>query len=421
MDEGLPCIIIIIVLVIFSAFFSSAETSYTSCNRIRLKTEADDGNKKAQSILNILEKYDRLLSTILIGNNIVNIASASLATVVFTRYFQENGSWISTIVMTIIVLIFGEVVPKGVAKNNAEAFAKFYLPIIKVLIIIFFPLSWLLEKISGLFNKLVKSDENDETLTEAELLTIIDEIEEEGKIKPYEKDLISSAIKFDDIEVKDIVTPRKDITAIDMEMSFEEIHKIFDETKYTRIPVYSGTIDNVIGILHEKDFYSYLLKYNNDPSEFKVTKIMKTAHFVSQETKVSVIFKMFKDQRFHMAIVLDQFDSTLGLITLEDIIEELVGEIFDETDEIFDETTKVDEYHYRVSGKEILQDAFNIIEIDVEDEDELDLNQTINSWLSSVFGRIPSSGDNFVFQDEWKIKVLSATRKGAKEVEFERL
>ena len=318
-------------------------------------------------------------------------------------------------------MIFGEVVPKGVAKNNAEAFAKFYLPIIKVLIIIFFPLSWLLEKISGLFNKLVKSDENDETLTEDELLTIIDEIEEEGKIKPYEKDLISSAIKFDDIEVKDIVTPRKDITAIDMEMSFEEIHKIFDETKYTRIPVYSGTIDNVIGILHEKDFYSYLLKYNNDPSEFKVTKIMKTAHFVSQETKVSVIFKMFKDQRFHMAIVLDQFDSTLGLITLEDIIEELVGEIFDETDEIFDETTKLDEHHYRVSGKEILQDAFDIIEIEVDDEDDIDLNQTINSWLSCVFGRIPSSGDNFIFQDEWKIKVLSATRKGAKEVEFERL
>ena len=204
-------------------------------------------------------------------------------------------------------------------------------------------------------------------------------------------------------------------------MTYEEIHKIFDETKYTRIPVYSGTIDNIIGILHEKDFYSYLLKYNNDPSEFRVTKIMKAAHFVSQETKVSVIFKMFKDQRFHMAIVLDQFDSTLGLITLEDIIDELVGEIFDETDEIFDETTKVEEYHYRVSCKEILQDAFNIIEIDVEDEDELDLNQTINSWLSSVFGRIPSSGDNFVFQDEWKIKVLSATRKGAKEVEFERL
>ena len=424
MDDSLPCIIIIIILVIFSAFFSSAETAYTSCNRIRLKTEADDGNKKSEAILGILEKYDRLLSTILIGNNIVNIASASLATVLFTMYFQENGSWISTIVMTIIVLTFGEIIPKALAKNSPEWFSKFYLPIIKILIFIFFPISWLFEKVTGLFNKLMKNEDNNDSITEDELLTIIDEIEEEGMIKPYEKDLISSAIKFDDTEVKDIVTPRKDITAIDMEMTSEEIRKIFDESKYTRIPVYSGTVDNIIGILHEKDFYSFLLKTINEDEEFKVTRIMKPAHFVSQETKVSLIFKMFKDQGFHMAIVLDQFDSTLGLITLEDIIEELVGEIFDETDEIFDETKQLDENHYRASGKELVQDAFDIIGIEVEskdEENEIDLNQTINSWLSCVFGRIPTSGDNFIFQDEWKVKVLSATRKGAKEVEFERL
>ena len=419
MDEGFQ-IFIIIVLVILSAFFSSAETAFTSCNRIRLKTEADDGDKASEDVLNLLETYDRFLSTVLIGNNIVNIASASLATVLFTVYFHENGSWISTITMTVIVLIFGEVIPKGIAKNNAEVMAKFYLPIIKVLIFVFFPISWLLELLSSLFNKIVKSEENSDALTEDELLTIIDEIEEEGMIKPYEKDLISSAIKFDDIEVKDIVTPRKNITAIDMEMTKEEIIAIFDESKYTRIPVYSGTVDNIIGILHEKDFFSNIIK----EEEFIVTKIMKPAHYVSQEAKVSAIFKMFKDQGFHMAIVLDQFDSTLGLITLEDIIEELVGEIFDETDEIFEEIKKLDDNHYRVSGREMVQDAFDIIGIEVDDkdeEDELDLNQTINSWLSCEFGALPSSGDNFIFQDEWKIKVLSATRKGAKEVEFERI
>jgi len=406
---------------VLSAFFSGAETAFTSVNRIKLKTEADDGNKKSISVLNTIEKYDRLLSTILIGNNIVNIASASIATVLFTQKFGDNGSWMSTIFMTITVLIFGEVLPKGVAKNHADTIAKAINPILKVLIYIFLPVSWVFEKLSNLVNKLFSSHKKDESMTEDDLLTIIDEIEEEGKIKPYEKELISSAIKFDDIEVKDIVTPRKDITAIDVEMTTDEIHNIFEETKYTRIPVYEGTIDNVIGILHEKDFYSWMIKNENET--FKIKKVMQKVHFVSQETKISVAFKMFKDQHFHMALVLDQFDSTLGIITLEDIIEELVGEIFDENDEIFEETKMIDDDHYTVSGKEILSDAFDIINIesDNKDEEELDLNQTVNSWLCSVFGRIPSSGDNFIFQEEWKITVRSATRKGAKEVLFERL
>lgn len=419
--DPVPCIIIIIVCVVLSAFFSGAETAFTSVNRIKLKTEADDGNKKSTSVLNTIEKYDRLLSTILIGNNIVNIASASIATVLFTQKFGDNGSWMSTIFMTVIVLIFGEVLPKGVAKNHADSIAKAINPILKILIYIFLPISWIFEKLSNLVNKIFSSHKKDDSMTEDDLLTIIDEIEEEGKIKPYEKELISSAIKFDDIEVKDIVTPRKDITAIDVEMTTDEIHDIFEESKYTRIPVYEGTIDNVIGILHEKDFYSWMIKNNHE--SFKIKKVMQKVHFVSQETKISVAFKMFKDQHFHMAIVLDQFDSTLGIITLEDIIEELVGEIFDENDEIFEETKMIDDDHYTVSGKEILSDAFDIINIENDDkeEEELDLNQTVNSWLCSVFGRIPSSGDNFIFQDEWKITVRSATRKGAKEVLFERL
>lgn len=419
--DPVPCIIIIIVCVVLSAFFSGAETAFTSVNRIKLKTEADDGNKKSTSVLKTIEKYDRLLSTILIGNNIVNIASASIATVLFTQKFGDNGSWMSTIFMTVIVLIFGEVLPKGVAKNHADSIAKAINPILKILIYIFLPISWIFEKLSNLVNKIFSSHKKDDSMTEDDLLTIIDEIEEEGKIKPYEKELISSAIKFDDIEVKDIVTPRKDITAIDVEMTTDEIHDIFEESKYTRIPVYEGTIDNVIGILHEKDFYSWMIKNNHE--SFKIKKVMQKVHFVSQETKISVAFKMFKDQHFHMAIVLDQFDSTLGIITLEDIIEELVGEIFDENDEIFEETKMIDDDHYTVSGKEILSDAFDIINIENDDkeEEELDLNQTVNSWLCSVFGRIPSSGDNFIFQDEWKITVRSATRKGAKEVLFERL
>lgn len=414
MDDGLPCIIILIC-VIFSAFFSATETAYTSSNRIKLKTQADDGDKKAEQTLLTLEKYDRLISTILIGNNIVNIAASSIATVLFTNWFSNNGSWISTIVMTIIILIFGEVIPKNFGKNHAESVAKFVNPFVKFLIYLFLPLSFVLGQISKLFNRLFKSKDQD-GLNEDDLLTIIDEIEEEGKIKPYEKDLISSAIKFDDIDVKDIVTPRKDIIGIDLTMTIEEIRKTFEDSKFTRIPVYEGTIDNIIGILHEKDFYSYLIK--NGEETFKLKKVMQPVNFVSQETKISIVFKMFKDKRVHMAVVLDQFDSTLGLITMEDIIEELVGEIFDETDEIFEETKKIDDDHYVASGKEIVHDAFDIIGIQIDDEEDFDLNQTINSWLCKEFGRIPMSGDNFIFMDEWKVSVKSATRKGAKEVEF---
>lgn len=415
MDDGLSCFIIII-LVVFSAFFSASETAFTSCNRIKLKTQADDGDKKSQAVLDTLDKYDRLLSTILIGNNIVNIASTSIATVIFVKHFGDLGSTLSTVIMTIVVLIFGEVLPKNLAKNNAEAIAKFFHPIVKLLIYIFIPLSWFLGKLSMLVSKLFKQKNVDsDSLDEDDLLTIIDEIEEEGKIKPYEKDLISSAIKFDDIEVKDIVTPRKDIVSINTDMSIEEIRKVYEDSKYTRIPVYDSSIDNIIGILHEKDFYSYLVKKGE--KDFVLKKVMQNVTFVSQETKISIVFKMFKDRRVHMAIVLDQFDSTLGLITMEDIIEELVGEIFDETDEIFEEIKQVDENTFEVSGKELVSDAFDFIGIEIEDEiEDFDLNQTINSWLCKEFGKLPTSGDNFLFLDKWKVIVKSASKKGAKEV-----
>lgn len=420
MDDGLSCFIIII-LIVFSAFFSASETAYTSCNRIKLKTQADDGDKRAQAVLNTVEKYDRLISTILIGNNIVNIASASIATVLFVKHLGDVGSTISTVVMTIVVLMFGEVLPKNLAKNYAERISKLVNPIIRVLIYICLPLSWFLGKLSNLFNSLFSSKNiSDDSLDQDDLITIIDEIEEEGKIKPYEKDLIFSAIKFDDIEVKDIVTPRKDLTAIDVENTVEEICKVFEDTKFTRIPVYEGTVDNIIGILHEKDFYSYLLRKGNE--NFKIRRVMQSVNFVSQETKISLVFKMFKDKRVHMAIVLDQFDSTLGLITMEDIIEELVGEIFDETDEIFEEIKQIDEDTYLVSGKEIVNDAFDTIGIQIEEEiEDFDVNQTVNSWLCKEFGKLPTSGDNFLFLEKWKVVVKSATRKGAKEVVISRV
>ena len=412
-------IVIIILLIIGSAFFSASETAFTSSSKIRLKTLAEDGNKRAEKVLALLEKFDRFISTVLIGNNIVNITSASLSTLLFVHFFGDvYGPTVSTIAMTLIVLTFGEVLPKSLAKNFPERMAMLFYPIIKFLSYLFFPLCIVFELLQKLFLKLFKKRNDDDVITEDELLTIIDEIEEEGKIKPYERELISSAIKFDDIEVKEIVTPRKSIIAIEEGQSIEEIHEIFKNSKFTRIPVYKDTIDNIIGILHEKDFYQVLMDNEINNEDFNIRDVMHPVHFFYDEQKISIVFKRFKEEKYHMAVVLDQYDGTLGLVTLEDVLEELVGEIFDETDEIFDETVETQEGQFVVSGKEMLYDAFEIIEIEIEEDLE---NQTINAWVCQQLGRIPSSGDNFLYKDEWKITVLSASKKGANSVRFESL
>lgn len=413
-------IIFIIILIICSAFFSASETAYTSSNKIRLKTLADDGNKKAEKVLLLLEKYDRFISTILIGNNIVNITASSLATIIFTYIAGEiYGPTISTIVMTLIVLTFGEVLPKSFAKNYPERLAMLFYPIVKLCSYIFFPLCVIFEFLQKLMLKLFKKKSSDEVMTEDELLTIIDEIEEEGKIKPYEKELISSAIKFDDIEVKEIITPRKSIIAIEEGQSVEEIHEIFKNSKFTRLPIYKDSIDNIIGILNEKDFYQVLMDNEINNENFSIRDIMNPVHFFYDEQKISIVFKKFKEEKYHMAIVLDQYDGTLGLVTLEDVLEELVGEIFDENDEIFDETVEVQEGQFIVSGKEMIYDTFEFIEIEIDEDLE---NQTVNAWICQQLGRIPSSGDNFLYKnDEWKITVLSAGKKGANTVRFEKL
>ncbi len=415
-------IIIIIILIIFSAFFSGCETAFTSANRIRLKTLADEGNKRAKKVLTLLDKYDRFISTDLIGNNLVNIMSTSIATIFFVKLVNDNnlGTTLSTVVMTLLVLTFGEILPKALAKTMPEKMAMFFYPIINIFVYIFLPISIIFEQLQKGFLRIFKGKQN-ETITEDELLTIIDEIEEEGKIKPYEKELISSAIKFDDVEVKEIVTPRKDIVAIKDTSTVKEIHNTFKESKYTRLPIYNGTIDNIIGYLNEKDFYQELMDFDNklhDEENFDVKNLMQPIHFFYDEAKISIVFRQFKENKFHMAVVLDQFDGTLGIITLEDVLEELVGEIFDENDEIFNETQEIQEGEYVVSGKEMLFDAFDTMEIEIDDQLE---NQTVNAWASQILGHLPFSGDNFLYNDEWKITVLSAGKKGAISLRFEKI
>ena len=294
MDTGnISTIIAIVILVICSAFFSASETAYTSMNIVRLKRMASDGNRRAENVLKLAEQYDKLLSTILIGNNIVNILSASLSTVLFVRWLGEKGVTLSTVVITIVVLICGEVTPKNIAKDHAEALAMRVYPLLNLLVLLFTPLNFLLGAWQRLVCRVVKPGE-DRGFTEEELITIVEEAESEGEIDAHESELIRSAIEVTDVDVEEILTPRVDLLAIELDASDDEIADAFKQSGYSRLPVYQETVDNIVGILHEKDFFI-------NRGSMSLREMMATPTFVMQNTKVSDLLKLFQKSKTHMA------------------------------------------------------------------------------------------------------------------------
>ncbi len=370
-----------------SAYFSATETAFSTFNRIRLKNMAEKGNKKAALALRLADNYDSLISTILIGNNIVNILASAMGTLLFASIITHNAdlaATVSTIVLTVVVLIFGEITPKTMAKNAPETFVLFSAPIINALYIIFKPFTFIFKKWQNLLARLFKN-EDDKGMTEEELISIIEEAEEEGDIDKEESDLIKSAIEFGELEVGDIFTPRIDITAIPVDTEKEEIVRVFSESGYSRLPVYEGDLDNVIGILYYKDFYA--TAYN---TEVSVSDILKPVIYVAITQQVNDLMKELQEKQLHMAIVTDEFGSTAGIVTLEDILEEIVGEIWDEHDEIIEEIKEVGEKEYIVSGKANTEKLFSLLDID-EEQDAV----TISGWAMEALGRIPEVGDTF--------------------------
>lgn len=379
-------VIIILLCLIMSAYFSATETAFSTFNRIRMKGMAEDGNKKASLALKVSEDYDTMISTVLIGNNIVNILASSMATLLFTALIAnaDIGATVSTIVMTVVVLIFGEISPKTMAKNAPEKFAMFSAPLMKLLLIIFKPFSFIFKKWQDLLAKLFKSDE-EKGITEEELISIIEEAESEGDIDEEESTLIKSAIEFGDLRVEDIFTPRIDITAIPADTSKEDIAKMFAESGYSRVPVYESELDNVIGILYYKDFYKDAYE-----SDTPISEILKPAIFVAKSQNVNDLMKELQEKQLHMAIVTDEFGSTAGLVTLEDILEQIVGDIWDEHDEVVEEIKCIGEKEYIVSGKANTEKLFSSLDID----DEVD-SVTVNGWAMDALGKIPEVGDEF--------------------------
>ena len=385
MGPGLQ-IAIIVFCIIMSAYFSATETAFNTFNKIRVKNLAEKGNKKAGLVIKLSDRYDTLISTILIGNNIVNILASSIATILFIDLLKDGSlaewsSAISTAVLTVIILTFGEISPKTVAKKKPESFVLFSAPLINVLTYLLFPLTFIFKSLQDLLAKIFKSEE-DKGITEEELISIIEEAEEEGEINKEESTLIKSAIEFNDLEIADIFTPRIDITAVPNDASKEEIAKLFSESGYSRLPVYEGTLDNVIGILYYKDFYT--VKFNS------IDEIMKQVIYVAKTQKINDLLKELQNKQLHLAVVLDEFGSTAGIVTLEDILEEIVGEIWDEHDEKIIEIQQLAEKEYIVSGKANISKLFDTLEIDEEPE-----AQTVNGWTMTVLGRLPAEGDTF--------------------------
>ncbi len=385
-------IIIILVCFILSAYFSATETAFTTVNKIRLKSKADDGDKKARLILKLADNYDRLLTTILIGNNIVNILASSLATLVFIRWCNgdENlGSTLSTIVTTVLVLIFGEITPKGLAKEFPEGFCRFSAPIINAISIVLTPVNFLFSMWKKLIGKLFRSKE-DNTITDDELITMVEEAEHEGGINAQESDLIKSAITFNDLEAKDILVPRVDMVAVDCNASVKEVENIFLDTRYSRLPVYKETVDNIIGILHEKDF----IKQRED-KEFSIEKAAKPAIFVVASTKIGAVLQLLQKNKSHMAIVSGEFGDVLGIVTMEDILEELVGEIWDEHDEVQSDISETSENEFKVLGSTSLADFCDYFDTgDIDSE-----SSTVGGWVMDMLGKVPVMGDEITYEN----------------------
>ena len=391
----------ILCLLLLSAFFSATETAFTSLNRIKMKNMANDDVKNAKLVLKLEDRYDKLLSTILIGNNIANIGMTAIATVMFVALLGGSlGPTASTVVMTVAVLIFGEISPKNIAKEHPEGFALFAAPVMRGLMWLFTPLNVFFSLWKKLLGKLFGTQENG-SYTEDELITIVEEAQIGGSIGKEQQELITNAIEFDDLEAIDVITPRVDIVAVELGTSVEEIGRTFKESGLSRLPVYEDDLDNIIGILNQKDFHNYVVGENRELEQY-----IKPVAYVAESIKAAVLLKKMQTKKTHIAIIVDEYGGTTGLVTMEDIIEELVGKIYDEHDAIeMREVTRLYDGSYSVAGGANVEKFFEMV------GEDIDINATtINGWVMIELDRLAKVGDTFTYRSRHKIFHVRVTR-----------
>jgi putative hemolysin len=410
-DDGISQVVILILLLLMSAFFSAAESAFINFNRIRMKNLANSNDKKANLVLSLDENYDSLMSTILIFNTMANVLAALMAVFIISKRFINTGIIASTIITIFMILIFGELLPKGLARFVPEKIAMFSAPLLKFFISICAPINYVLKKFNDTASKFFKSEELP-SITEDELKTMIDEVENEGVINKSESDLIRSAIEFNETVVEDIYTPRIDIVGIEEDESLEEIREKFILSGYSRLPVFKDDMDNIIGVLHEKDFYQALYRKEKD-----IRRLVAKILYVTPNKKISELLKELQLSKAHMAVVIDEYGGTEGLVTMEDIIEELVGEIWDEHDEVVEWFKKIGEDKYLISCNADIDDMFELF--DLEPEDELDVT-TVNGFVTTLFEEIPEAGGRLVYKN-LDITVTKAEAKRVLEIQVERI
>ena len=401
MNSDIVSLNIILICVMLSAYFSATETSFTSLNRIRMKNMAEKGDKRAELVLKLLENFDKLLSTILVGNNIVNIGLSSIATVLFIKLLGgDSGATVSTIVTTIVVLIFGEVSPKSIAKESPETIAKFSAPFLHILMIVLTPVTFFFSQWKKLVSRFFKTDD-DAKMSHEELLLFMEDVEQDGGIDENEGELLRNALEFRDLTAAEILTHRIDLEAVDIDKSHEEISRAFTQSRFSRLLVCRDTIDQIVGVLHQKDFY-----INGKMTDQPIAEIMTKPLFVYQYTKIRDILKMLQHQKSHVAVVVDDFGGTLGIVTMEDILEELVGEIWDEHDEVEEDFEKLDENTYRVDCSVSLEDFMEFFDVKLESD-----SVSVGGWVMEQLNRVPVKGDSFAVQNlEITVSELSAYR-----------
>ena len=370
-SASMGMIVALVFLVTMSAYFSATETAFTSLNRVRLKSRAEGGDRRAAQVLALSEDYDKLLSTILIGNNIVNNVATTIGAVLFIKFLGDvQGPTISAVVLTVVILIFGEVSPKSLAKESPESFAMFSAPLLRVLIMLLTPVSFLFAQWKRLLSKIFHHAQ-ESGITEEELVTMVDQAENEGGLDQHESQLIRAAIEFHDLEVEEILTPRVDIVAVEDTATMDEVARAFAESGYSRLPVYHEDLDDIVGVIHEKDFHA--ARYHGQTD---VSAITGTVLYTTGNTKISALLRVLQQEKAHMVIVVDEYGGTEGLVTLEDIVEELVGEIWDEHDEVIEEFRKQEDGSYLISCNADLTDLFDLFSI----KGECDAN-TVSGWV----------------------------------------
>ena len=391
LSELLPSIVAMVFCVIMSAYFSATETAFSSLNKTRLKALSEKGNKKADLALSLEEKYDKLISTILIGNNIVNITLASIGTLMFVKIMQgdqDAGATLSTVVVTVSILIFGEVTPKSIAKDNPEKFAMFSAPFLHALMVVLTPINFLFSQWKKLISKIFKVSE-DTKMSQEELLLLVEEVQQEGSIDESEGELLKNAIEFRDQVAEDILTHRTDLEAVSVDTDKEEVARVFTQSRFSRLLVYEENIDNIVGVLNIKDFYM-----NSGITDKPLQEVMTPPIFIHQSEKIRDLLNQLRAAKTHIAVVIDEYGGTLGIVTMEDILEELVGEIWDEHDEVQESFKMLSENTYLADCMVNLDEFADCFDVEIESE-----SVSLGGWVMEQLGGIPEVGENFTYEN----------------------